>query len=68
MFPVGTAHDHESTLFMEDTVWPDDGKLLDYLEGTDKQYVPSLVDSGNAGTAIIELQTLPRTVRWSPLY
>jgi len=59
--PVDTKHDHEPTLFMEDTVWPYDGKLLDYLEGTDKQYAPSLVDSGNAGTAIIELQTLLHT-------
>jgi hypothetical protein len=59
--PVDPAHDHDPTLFMEDTVWPYDGKLLDYLDKTDKQYAPSIADSGKAGTAIIELQTLLHT-------
>ena len=59
--PVDPTLDHEPTLFMEDTVWPFDGMLLDYLEKTEEQYAPSIAKSGAAGTAIIELQTLLHT-------
>jgi len=59
--PVDPTLDHEPTLFMEDTVWPFDGMLLDYLEKTEEQYAPSIAQSGAAGTAIIKLQTLLHT-------
>ena len=59
--PVDPTLDHEPTLFMEDTVWPYDGRLLDYLTETEAQYAPSIAQSGASGTAIIELQTLLHT-------
>ena len=59
--PADPTLDHEPTLFMEDTAWPYDGMLLDYLEETEAQYAPSIAQSGASGTAIIELQTLLHT-------
>lgn len=55
------AHDHDPTLFMEDTAWPHEGMLLDYLAKAEAQYAPSLVASRAGGTAILELQTLLHT-------
>jgi hypothetical protein len=59
--PVDPTLDHEPTLFMEDTAWPYDGMLLDYLAKAEAQYAPSIAQSGASGTAIIELQTLLHT-------
>ena len=59
--PADTKLDHEPTLFMEDTAWPYDGMLLDYLAKAEAQYAPSIAQSGASGTAIIELQTLLHT-------
>jgi hypothetical protein len=56
-----TGDEHDPTLFMEDTAWPFDGMLLDYLGKAEAQYAPSIAQSGAAGTAIIELQTLLHT-------
>ncbi|MFM8305292.1 MAG: hypothetical protein ACKOA9_13525 [Actinomycetota bacterium] len=59
--PADPSLDHEPTLFMEDTAWPFEGKLLDYLAKAEAQYAPSIARSGAAGTAILELQTLLHT-------
>jgi len=59
--PADPALDHDPTLFMEDTAWPHEGMLLDYLAKAEAQYAPSLVQSRSAGTAILELQTLLHT-------
>lgn len=59
--PADPAHDHDPTLFMEDTAWPHEGMLLDYLARAEAQYAPSLVESRAGGTAILELQTLLHT-------
>ena len=47
--------DHPLTLFMEDTAWPHDGMLDDYLEAARTHYAPSLVESARGGRAILEL-------------
>jgi hypothetical protein len=51
--PTDGATDHELTLFMEDTAWPHEGMLEDYLQAAETQYAPSL-KAGNRG--LIELQ------------
>ncbi len=53
--------EHPLTLFMEDTAWPHDGMLDDYLEAARTQYAPSLVESRQGGRAILELQTAFQT-------
>ncbi|HEY2427456.1 MAG TPA: hypothetical protein VGI06_00895 [Acidimicrobiales bacterium] len=37
-----TAADHEPTLFMEDTMWPERGRLGDYLAAAQEHYAPML--------------------------
>ena len=59
--PADPGLDHEPTLFMEDTAWPHEGMLLDYLAKAEAQYAPSLVESRGRGTAILELHTLLHT-------
>jgi hypothetical protein len=59
--PADPALDHEPTLFMEDTAWPFEGKLLDYLAKAEAQFAPSLVESEGKGTAVLQLQTLLHT-------
>lgn len=59
--PADPALDHEPALFMEDTAWPHEGMLLDYLDRAEAQYAPSLVASRAAGRAILELVTLLHT-------
>ena len=51
--PTDAAADHELTLFMEDTAWPHDGMLDDYLEAAETQYAPSL-KTGRRG--LLQLQ------------
>ena len=53
--------DHNLTLFMEDTAWPHDGMLDDYLEKARTHYAPSLVESAKGGRAILELLTAFQT-------
>jgi len=59
--PCDPALDHEPTLFMEDTAWPHEGMLLEYLAKAEAQYAPSLLESRSKGTAILELQCLLHT-------
>jgi hypothetical protein len=36
------GHDHEQTLYMEDSAWPHEGMLDEYLEAAHSHYAPSL--------------------------
>jgi len=47
--------EHPLTIFMEDTAWPHDGMLDDYLEAAHTQYAPSLVESRHGGRNILDL-------------
>jgi hypothetical protein len=58
--PTGTV-DHPLTIFMEDTAWPHDGMLDDYLAKAEAVYAPSLVASRKGGRAILELQAAFQT-------
>lgn len=53
--------DHELTLFMEDTAWPHDGMLDDYLEAARTHYAPSI--SEGKGRGILELLSV-----WQPAW
>jgi hypothetical protein len=53
--------DHDLSIFMEDTAWPHEGMLDDYLEKARSHYAPSLVESRQGGRAILELQAVFQT-------
>ena len=45
------GRDHDPTLYLEDTMWPYDGKLLDYVDAAGSVYVergPGLLDAKHA--------------------
>jgi hypothetical protein len=44
--PTDGAAEHELTIFMEDTAWPHEGMLEDYLQAAETQYAPSLKEGG----------------------
>jgi hypothetical protein len=46
---------------MEDTAWPHDGMLDDYLEKARTHYAPSLTESRQEGRAILELLAVFQT-------
>ena len=50
-----TGH-HELTLFMEDTAWPHEGMLDDYLEAARSQYAPSIAEG--RGRGLLDLQAV----------
>lgn len=56
-----TAPSHELTLFMEDTAWPHDGMLTDYLEAARTHYAPSIAEG--RGRGILELLSV-----WQPAW
>jgi hypothetical protein len=56
-----TPGEHPLTIFMEDTAWPHDGMLDDYLAKAQAVYAPSLVESRKGGRAILELQAVFQT-------
>ena len=55
------AQSHELTLYMEDTAWPHDGMLEDYLEAARTHYAPSI--SEGRGRGILELLSV-----WQPAW
>lgn len=65
---VPTDGHHELTLFMEDTAWPHEGMLDEYLEAARTNYAPSLAEGRRAGRSLLELQAVFRpawgTGRW----
>src|SRR4051812_23276908 len=50
--------EHELTIFMEDTAWPHEGMLDDYLQAAHDQYAPSLIEGGRG---LLELQGVLQT-------
>ena len=48
------------TLFMEDTAWPYEGGLEEYLEAARTNYAPSLAEGGRTGRSLLELQAVFR--------
>ncbi|HEY4398502.1 MAG TPA: hypothetical protein VGO28_12600 [Acidimicrobiia bacterium] len=57
---VPTGGDHPLTLFMEDTAWPYEGGLEEYLEAARTNYAPSLAEGGRTGRSLLELQAVLR--------
>jgi hypothetical protein len=53
---VPTSGEHELTLFMEDTAWPHEGMLDDYLEAARSQYAPSIAEG--RGRGLLDLQAV----------
>jgi hypothetical protein len=55
---VPTGGDHSLTLFMEDTAWPHEGMLDDYLGAVQAQYAPYLEESGRGNRGMLELEAV----------
>jgi hypothetical protein len=47
--------EHPLHLFMEDTAWPHEGMLAEYLDAARSHYAPSIAESREGGRAILEL-------------
>jgi len=54
--------DHELTLYMEDTVWPREGKLEEYVEKSGAHYAREMAGHEQAGRAMLQVQGGFRTV------
>jgi len=54
--------DHGLTLYMEDTVWPREGKLEDYVERSGAHYAREMAGHEQAGRAMLQVQGGFRTV------
>jgi hypothetical protein len=54
--------DHELTLYMEDTVWPREGKLEEYVERSGAHYAREMEGHERAGRAMLQVQGGFRTV------
>jgi len=57
-----TGADHELTLYMEDTVWPREGKLEEYVERSGAHYAREMAGHEQAGRAMLQVQAGFRTV------
>lgn len=55
------AGDHPLTIFMEDTAWPHEAMLDEYLDAARNHYAPSLEESRHSGRALLELQAVFQT-------
>lgn len=53
--------DHEPTVFMEDTVWPYEGRLEQYVERAGAHYAAEMREHADRGVAILEVQAAFRT-------
>jgi len=53
--------DHEPVVFMEDTVWPFEGKLGEYIERSGAHYAVEMARNAEEGTSILEVQASFRT-------
>ncbi len=52
------ATEHPLTLFMEDTAWPHEAMLDEYLDAARTHYAPSLAEGRHSGRALLELQAV----------
>jgi hypothetical protein len=50
--------DHPLTLFMEDTAWPHEGMLDDYLDAVQAQYAPYLEEAHRGSRGLLELEAV----------
>ena len=57
-----TGADHELTLYMEDTVWPREGKLEEYVERSGAHYAREMEGHERAGRAMLQVQGGFRTL------
>ncbi len=55
--PIG-GDEHDATLFMEDTAWPHEGKMEEYLTAARDNYAPSLAEGRHGGRSLLELQAV----------
>jgi hypothetical protein len=54
--------DHDLTLYMEDTVWPREGKLDEYVEKSGAHYAREMAGHESRGHAMLQVQAGFRTV------
>jgi hypothetical protein len=54
--------DHDLTLYMEDTVWPREGKLEEYVEKSGAHYAREMAGHESRGHAMLQVQGGFRTV------
>ena len=54
--------DHELTLYMEDTVWPREGKLEEYVAKSGAHYAQEMAGHESRGHAMLKVQGGFRTV------
>ena len=52
---------HEPTIFMEDTVWPHEGRLEEYVARSGSHYAKETEQSESEGRALLEIQASFRT-------
>jgi hypothetical protein len=57
-----TGADHDLTLYMEDTVWPREGKLEEYVEKSGAHYAREMAGHESRGHAMLQVQGGFRTV------
>jgi len=55
------AAEHEPTLFMEDTVWPHEGRLEDYVEASGSHYAKEMQEHDEKGHALLRIEASFRT-------
>jgi hypothetical protein len=48
--------DHEPTLFMEDTVWPYEGRLEEYVERAGSHYAAEMARAGAVGRSLLRVE------------
>jgi len=56
-----SAASHETTVFMEDTVWPEEGCLERYVEAAGAHYAREMAERGRARQAILSVDAAFRT-------
>jgi len=55
------GREHEPSLFMEDTVWPFEGKLEEYVAASGSHYAVEMKQRSKEGRALLEVQASFRT-------
>jgi hypothetical protein len=55
------AERHEPTLFMEDTVWPHEGRLEEYVARSGSHYANEMADADASDRALLRIQASFRT-------
>ena len=56
------ADDHAPVIYMEDTVWPYEGALDDYIDRSGAHYAREMSEHADEGTAILKVESSYRTV------